>query len=478
MLDINIRAEICGEYDVIVCGGGTAGCIAAIAAARCGVSVALIEASASLGGMMTDGNAGLTKFVLHGKDEKTQSKITGMLEETPEKVQLVGGIPMEITQELVEEGNAIGTAGTAGCYVYADRNEFKIKIFEKLNEAGVDVYLRSAICDVITENESITGVVTYTKLGWRAYRCKYIIDATGDGDIAALSGAQYVFGVGEDDAVYKQGLAPLGYTQIMGVMFRIGGVDFDKYVDYLKRNPEKYVVQKFGLMSFDEFIRAYENGEMVIFNTRLANGNMYQIYNYPRKGVLIFLGGIRPEGDGRNGLEVNDLTISEYEAMVGAREIVEDFKNTVPGFEDAFVMDTPYVGIRESRHIVGEYKLTVSDILTRREFYDGIGKGCHPVDIYPLPEEIKEIENYDEWYFNIPYRTLVCAGKSNLLMAGRCISATREASGCIRPTASCMVTGEAAGTAAALLVKDGISQAKDIDIEKLKALLKSNGVVL
>ena len=127
------------------------------------------------------------------------------------------------------------------------------------------------------------------------------------------------------------------------------------------------------------------------------------------------------------------------------------------------------------RHV---YKLNVVDILTQKHFEDGIGRGSHPIDIYPLPKEIEEIPPVDEFYFEIPYSCLLPEKVSNLLIAGRCVSATREASGCIRPTATCMVIGEAAGTAAAILCKDGTNKAKDVDIQKLRTTLKENGVVL
>lgn len=473
IIEAKVTAKVVGEYDVLVCGGGTAGCVAAIAAARGGASVALIEASPFLGGMMTEGNAGLTKFILNGKDIEAQSKIIDKLR-AGEGVHVVGGIPMELVRDLMNKNAAIGTAETAGCYVYPDKTAFKILLFDKLNEAGVKMFLHSPICDVIVENENVVGVVTQTKIDRRIYLGKVVIDATGDGDVAALTGAPFVIGVGPEDATYKQGLSELGDLHKIGAMFRIGGVDFDKFVAYLKENPDAFVTQEFGLVSYDQFMTAYEKGESLICRGLTPDGFKFQVYNYPQKGIMV--GCLDIEGN-RNGLDVDELTRAEYDMMITAQEQVDMIRKFIPGFEEAFVLDTPKAGVRETRHIEGEYKLNVVDILTQNHFEDGIGMGSHPIDIYPLPKEIDEIPAVDEFYFEIPYRCLLPKNVNNLLIAGRCISATREASGCIRPTATCMVIGEAAGSAAAMAIKSDVKLA-EIDIAILRKTLSDNGVIL
>ena len=157
--------------------------------------------------------------------------------------------------------------------------------------------------------------------------------------------------------------------------------------------------------------------------------------------------------------------------------MVAQIRASVPGFEAAFVLDTPRAGVRETRHVQGEYALNIADILTTREFDDTIGKGCHPVDIGPVPREVEQIGQGNAWHFNIPYRSLVAAGLDNLLLAGRCTSATREAAGCLRPTVPCMIMGQAAGTAAALLLGTGRA-ARDIDPRSLRRRLREQGAVV
>ena len=469
-----VETVVARETDVLVCGGGTAGCVAAIAAARNGADVALIERDHFLGGMMTEGNAGLTKYIVHGADADEQAKIVAQLRTDPAEVQLVGGIPLEITHRLLENGAALGTGGTGASYVFTDSQAFKILLYEMMMAAGVRMVLHSMVCDLLTEGNTIKGVVTQTKAGRLAYPGRYVIDATGDGDVAALAGVPFVLGVGPEDAVYKQGLAPLGQMQAIGSMFRIGGVDFDQYMAHLREHPEDFSVQRFGLMSYEEMLAAYEAGEMVIFMGTTNSGRKFQVYNYPRPGIMI--GCISVSGS-RNGLDVPELTRTEYDVMVEARDLVSQIRESVPGFERAFVLETPRAGVRETRHVRGEYVLDIADVLAIREFEDTIGKGCHPVDIGPVPSEVEQLGQRNAWHFNIPYRILVALGCDNLLLAGRCTSATREAAGCLRPTVPCMVMGQAAGTAAAMLCRSG-GAAREIDVRALRMLLREQGAVI
>jgi hypothetical protein len=228
-------------------------------------------------------------------------------------------------------------------------------------------------------------------------------------------------------------------------------------------------------MTYDEFIKSYDAGEMIIGTGITPGGRRFQIYNYPYPGVMI--GCISAKGS-RNGLDTAVLTRAEYDIMMEAKSLVTDLKASLPGFEGAFVLDTPQAGVRETRHFKGEYNLNIKDILTQFEFEDTIGHSCHPVDIHPFPKEMEDIPKVDAFYFNIPYRCLVAYGKDNLLLAGRNVASTREAAGCTRPTVPCMITGEAAGTAAAICVKGKIAKVKDIVYDKLRDQLKEQGAVI
>ena len=469
---IHLSAKAYGKYDIIVCGGGTAGCIAALAAARNGAKVLLLEAGYYLGGMLTQGNAGLTKYVMHGINPEEQYEINKELSEKPDQVQVAGGIPLEITNALIVAGDALGNYGTGASYVYPDVHAFKIYLFDALKNAGVKILLHSQIIQVLKTGTHIDGVVYLNKEGTFIAYSKYVIDTTGDGDVSALAGVEYHVGSCEHDSVVKDGLLPVGKLHNPGSMYRIGGVDFDKLVAFLNENPERFYPHMFGLMSLQEFLDCYERGEAIETFCKLEEKGRFQIYNNPRPGIMVGCISVR---SGLNCLNADEWTQAEYDVLTICSEQLRKIKQEYPGFENAFIVDVPPAGIRETRHIMGEYLLTIRDILTNKEFEDTIGFSSHPVDISPVPNECKNITPPARAWFRVPYRCLVAKGIDNLLLAGRLISATREASGCTRPTVCCMITGEAAGTAAALLSQTG-GAAKDIDITLLRDTLKKNNV--
>lgn len=479
-IKLELEVKNAGFYDVVVCGGGTSGVVAALAAARNGAKTVLIEDSGTLGGMLTTGNAGITKSVMHGIDLDEQKKINSELLTHPENVQVAGGIPMEMMNELVKSGRALGNNGTAASYVFPDVFSFKLYLFEKLQEADVKIMLHSRIFDVIKEGERIVGVTCHTKEGALAIYGKTFVDATGDGDVAAFSGVPFRVGASKVDEVVKEGLLEEGSLHEPGSMYRIGGVDFKRLLEFLKENPDRFYAHRYGMMSLQEFEECFEKGEAIetFCELKIAkDGKLYrhfQIYNNPREGVMV---GCISVPHRLSGLKVDEYTQAEYEALSMATTQLSAIKEEYPGFEKAYILDVP-MGIRETRHIDGEYMLTIRDILTNEPFDDTIGLSSHPVDVAPRPKCCQDAVPPKRAWFRIPYRSLVAKNVDNLLVAGRCISATREAYGCIRPTVACMVCGEAAGTAAAMLCNTDYAKARDIDVKKLQKQLKNQGVVL
>ena len=152
-------------------------------------------------------------------------------------------------------------------------------------------------------------------------------------------------------------------------------------------------------------------------------------------------------------------------------------RSQVRGFENIHLLDCPEIGVRETRHFRGEYVLNIHDILTHKEYKDTIGRGSHPIDVSPIPEELKDVKTDNHWYFNIPYRSLLPREVDNVLLAGRCISCTHEASGCVRPSVQCMVTGQAAGTAAAMCAAKTIAS-QELNTDQLCQKLTEQKVVL
>ncbi|MFC1452984.1 FAD-dependent oxidoreductase, partial [Verrucomicrobiota bacterium] len=293
----------------------------------------------------------------------------------------------------------------------------------------------------------------------------------GDGDVAAAAGAPFAVGVGPDDLAARSG-TPVGTTQHMGVMFRMANVDMDRCFGYLREHPDRFRVQPFALLGLDEAYESFRKGEMMTINVDVL-GHGFQVYNTPIPGVFTFC---CPSFEG-SGLCAEDLTRCELAMAKEVHKRVLAMKQHVPGFENACLIDCPETGVRETRHIQGDYVLNIEDVLSSRAFPDTIGMGCHPIDIQPIPDSLRKHPLGHHWSFSIPYRCLVPKAVDNLLLAGRCISNTHEASGCTRPTVQCMVTGEAAGAAAALCVRDKVLP-RDLNTDTLREQLSDQGVVL
>ncbi len=483
-MNYSIEAKQGKEYDVIVCGGGTSGVFAAIAASREGAKTLLLERSFTVGGMLTVGEAGITKFTEHCKDVNTYNReVIDVLSTNPKKVQVVGGIPHEYCMRMIRKGGALGTNGDCGSYVFTDRYSAQITLVEMLSEAGVDVLYDTRVCLVNKEEDRVVGVVTVNKEGFTEYRAKCFIDCTGDADVAALSGVECILGASAED-VKEGGASEVGQFQIRGVMYRVSGVDFERLFDYLEQTTGKFSVQIVGQMTLEQVKKNHRNGEAAVFCLNLNNPNTgeksrFQVYNTPRKDEAILLSFCTCTDYNHyecNPLDAEAVSAGQNHLISGAQKFTDLVKQNYPGFENARVSYVPDIGVRESRHIVGKYKISTLDILLGRDFEDSIACGGHSVDIHPVPEEVKNME-MNHWRFHIPYRAMLPEKVENLLVAGRSISASRVASGAIRPTAQCMALGEAAGVAAAIAAKEGISPS-EVDVQKLRRRLTKNGAII
>lgn len=459
-----------GEYDVIVVGGGPAGLAAAVSAAGNGADVLLIERYGVLGGTLT--MAGSKPF----------NSFFNMRGE-----QVSGGIAQEIHDRLMKVGGASGHLMNAyGAYYSVetyDIEAFKFMALEMVEEAGVQLLLHSFVTNAIVRDDKIRGVVIQNKSGRQLVLGKIIIDATGDGDVAARAGAPYEKGRRED-----------GLMQAMSLGITMGNVDLNKILQYVKDNPEQFVLAEdpyigktkeeaaaelkdiseipmiFGF--FNEVREGVEKGEMHPYSPRGA----ITIVILPRKNEVL-VGATRVIKV--DGTDVRDLTRAELEGRKQAMMTAKFLQKYIPGFESSHLLNTAsQIGVRETRRIMGEYILTQEDVLEGRKFDDVIGKSAYPIDIHAsAPGEhihrwVREGCSYD-----IPYRCLVPKEIDNLLVAGRCISTTPEAFASTRVAVTCMVTGQAAGTAAALAVREGLAP-RQIDVRKLQKLLVEQGAIL
>lgn len=486
-----IEAKAGKEYDVVVCGAGTAGVIAAIAAGRQGASVLLLERSFHVGGMLTEGNAGITKFTItYGRDiEKYKKLVTDVLATDPRSVQVAGGIPHEFCMRMIENGGAAGTNGDCGAYVFTERYAAEAMLLDMLKEANVDILYDSRVCVVDMDGDTLKKVVVANKSGFVEYGAKCFIDCTGDADVAALSGVEFYLGANERDIEESGGTVKLGDLQQCGTMYRVDGVDYENLFKYFETHSG-FTWQACALMTFDEIKERYVKGEMCCFSVPITNPDpatkearprvLVQIYVEPsHKGAILLSEGTGDQSNTYfgNGVDAESLSKGQNMLTYGALAVTEILRREYPaGFANARVVHIPDIGVRETRHIVGKYTINAMDVMLCHDFEDSIGCSSHHIDGPGVTEEMRRM-NMDKWKFHIPYRIMVPERIKNLLVAGRAVSSTKVASGAIRVSVSCMEMGEAAGVAAAMAAKEGISP-DEIDVQKLRKTLVDGGAII
>ncbi len=414
------------KYDLIVAGGGFAGCAAAICAAREGLQVLLIEQANCLGG--APANCLVNPFMPYS------TKING------QKTALCKGLFREITDNLAQFTQKYDVALNESVF---NEEYLKVILIRMAQEAGVELLLRSFLFSVRTENGAITSVTVINKSGSVELTADYFIDATGDADLAAMAGFPYRLGREEDNL-----------CQPMTLCFRIGNVDLESY-------------------------RQTKSQISPLYQEWKRRGKL----NNPREDVLIFptvIEGVLHFNSTRivklNPTDAFDLTKAEILAREQALELFLFLKENFECFKNSHLLSTAaQIGVRESRMINGEYILTGKDLVECRKFEDAIALGNYDIDIHnPEGEGTSHYYFKEGEYYTIPYRSLIPKDSRNLLVAGRCISVDHEAQASIRimPIVCCI--GEAAGLAIAQS-KITYATVSDINTEKLREKLLQNG---
>ena len=440
------QVDIFKEVDVLVVGGGPAGIGAAVSAARQGSSVILLEKRGFLGGNITGCYVETCNHFLYG----TSFQANGIYAEIEEKYKLQYGRSHDIRINSPHRFSS---------------EYLKIFLDEFLLGEGIEILFHSFVNDVVLDNNTIQGVIIQSKQGPLAIKAGIVIDATGDGDVAYSAGVPFEQGRDLD------GLCQPGTTN-----FRIAGVDVNKLTisgDQLKAIGRK----------FKEDYRAGITGlhckrQDLPFG-RLTAGGQVSYVNYPCAY------GIDPT-------DVKDLSLGEMECRKYILEFYEYAKKNMEGFENIEVASiAPEIGFRDSRRIKGLYRLTKEDIEAETKFDDAIAVYPRIYDML-APDGFMdgdgkmEGEGYkghiyepivSDKSFSIPYRSLLPVEINNLIIAGRCISTDHVAESSIRGISACMLTGQAAGAAAAIAWKEK-HLPKDINIKELQNILKTQGVDL
>jgi glycine/D-amino acid oxidase-like deaminating enzyme len=425
------HALVAGDADVLVVGGGPAGLGAALGAAGAGASVILAERYGFLGGNAT---AALVMPLMSFHTQRPSRERAGAATLLPTDHgpgdPVVSGALARLLERLVRAGGAIPPSLQTGYVVPFDPEWFKLIALELLDEAGVQFLLHAFASGVICERGSgcrVHGVVFETKSGPILIRAKVTVDCTGDGDVAAQAGAP--FEIGRDD----------GLVQPMTLMFRM--VEFERagFEAYVRAQPRQWR----GVHGLWDLVReASQAGELEL----------------PREDMLFFATPHERELSLNStrvtrvlGTDVWDLSYAEWTSRRQMRQIAAFLRKYVPGFERAYVVQSGvHVGVRETRRIVGDYRLSAEDVLGARKFEDGIARGSYPVDIHnpegtgTLLKRLPPGEAYD-----IPLRCLLPQKTDGLVVAGRCLSGTHEAHSSYRVMPIVMATGQAAGVCAA-----------------------------
>ena len=444
------RVPVREEADVIVCGGGPSGIAAALSAARAGAKTLLVERYGFLGGM---GTVGMVSTFAPGYHDKKRF--------------IIGGIFAEIRTRL-QARDAIILTNRKGWEPFHPE-VYKHLVFELLQEAGVKVLCHTLVVDAVTEGDRIAALLVESKAGRQALIGRVYVDATGDGDVAARAGVPFEIGRVPDQAV-----------QPMTLMYLLGNVDVARVAEALRKTERRGVWETddgrvyLNATGFqDEVQQARVDGCLPTIN----RDHVSSIFTIP------WLPGVVGVNFGRvTGLDPLDpeaLTMAEWAGRQQVLEGLAFLRKYVPGFENAQLVATaPQIGVRESRRIKGDYILTQDDILAQRQFDDVIAQSCYMIDIH-LPDSDKTtiVKLPPGTHYDIPYRSLVPVNIDNLLLAGRCISATHEAQGSLRVQAVSMAIGEAAGAAAALSVRQGCSPRR-LATALLQSQLEEQGAIL
>lgn len=453
--------DVYDEPDVVVAGGGPAGVCAALAAARCGKKVVLVEQMGFMGGVHTASGVNGIGGWQHDLDGRP----------------LIGGIPQELMMRLAELGGADPAAvndvfrhrheqptyreGGLGCYWLRSNPEYmKILLDRMLKEAGVRVVLHASAVRPIMSGNQVCGLFMESKSGRQAIPAKVTVDCTGDGDIAARAGAAFELGRKKD-----------GFCQPMSMIFTVAAgaepeLHYNPWEDETHLPP---LAQKRYLGAIkkarDEGEIKYNPNDIFCAETPLD----------PKfKDVLSV-----------NFTRIQRLTPTDADQytqaeMLGREQVLEGLRfmrKYVIGNEEAYLVGIPpVIGTRESRRILGKAYLTGEDIRSGRKYDDVVARAIYMIDTHN-PTAIGEpshLEYLDQPY-DIPYGSLVPKDIKGLLMAGRCISGDTVALSSFRILATCYSTGEAAGTAAAMCAEeDCLPDA--LDVEKLQSVLVKNGV--
>ena len=446
------QTRVEAAYDVLVAGGGTAGMIAAVAAARNGATVLLLERGGFLGGHLA------TQLLEHS---------VGWFDATGKAT--VGGFANVLVERLKQDGGSPGhirdDTGYTKFRLPLEHEVFKSTVTQWIVDENIDFLTQTMVVGV-QEDDNQLYVIVENKSGRHAFAANAIVDATGDADVCAFSGCGFLNQVGTE-------------TQPVSLLFKLGGVNHDCLLDYVEANASSFKLDVearclrdrpyVNLWGFGDLLRrGYTEGRLSLERNELH----YAGHVLTNEAVINVT---RFAADATSAKE-----LSEAESVLRKQvlEFAKFFRECVPGCKDSFLAATAScVGVRESRRIKGLTVLTDADVRAGRSRSDAIARGGFPIDSHdPKGKGMDGTEHVPQGY-DIPFGALVPDQGANIVVAGRCISAERKALASARITGTSMATGQAAGTAAALSARTGTPIA-ELRVGELQALLRAQGAII
>ncbi len=420
--DVYELLPVAASGEVVVVGAGPAGLCAAVAAAEEGAETLLVERYGFMGGMATA--ALVNPFMRYMSGDEVVN----------------AGVFARILQKLEQRGARAGTDAEQRAF---DPQVLKLVCDELVAEAGVRVHLHTFLVDAIASDGRVQRGVVSSKSGLQAIAGEVFVDASGDADLAARAGAEFEMGRPED-----------GLCQPMTLYFRMAGVDEARLPSY-EQIAAMYLEEK----AAGRIENPRDDVHGIIYTTHPGEVT----FNTTR--VL-----------GHDATNAASMTEVEIIARQQIEQLVRFLRERVAGFEQAYLCSiAPQTGVRESRRVLGDYVLSGEDVTTARKFADGIARGCFSIDIHnPTGHGIYAQRVPAGDAYDIPYRCLTPRGFANLLVAGRPISADHYAHGSLRVMPIAASTGEAAGIAAAMCVREG-ETTRGIDVSRLRKHLKQRG---
>lgn len=441
--------EICTKesFEVVVCGGGFSGFAAAYAAAREGAKVALIERNSALGGVGTNGLVNHILGVRYAENNKLKTCVGGIFEKIEKSLLEADG---GIDANTVDLGlNPHGWLPALGAGFIFDGEKMKLLLENMLEDAGVKLLYMTDIIDVIKEKNKLTGIVVHNKSGLYIIEGKYFVDATGDADICKLSGFEVIKG----DENMEMAAASLE--------MHVENVDYKELTEYMRKTGDvrfRAIIE--GLKKTGEWTFPYD----IFISVMLTEKDTFMINTIRQVGI--------------DGTDADSLTEGIIKGRKENFELLNVMQKRFPGFKNAKIRYiAPAIGIRETNRIKGEYTLTAEDLISGRDFQDGIALSAYGWDMpnpkRPSFQPFHGVEKSSP-YTQIPYRCLLPKGTDNLIAVGRCISVEREVLGPVRVMGPCIAMGEAAGIASGLALSAGESYI-NVNTDALRSKIISCG---